>query len=63
MLTLVALLLVQARTVVPPAVMMDGVAVRVTDSGDDGTGGGAGAATVTVTGDDAVPPAPVAVIL
>jgi hypothetical protein len=64
MLTLVALVLVQARVAVPPLVIVDGVAVRVTVGGGGTCGGvGGGAVTVTVTEEEALPPAPMAVIL
>jgi hypothetical protein len=57
MLTDVAFVLVHASVDVPPALIVVGLAARVT------VGAGPTGATVTGTEDDAVPPAPVAVIV
>jgi hypothetical protein len=57
MLTEVASVLVQVSVAVPPLLIAVGVAARVT------VGGGPTGTTVIVTEEDAVPPAPVAVIV
>jgi hypothetical protein len=58
MLTLVALLLAHVRVTVPPCTIVGEEAVRLTV----GTGGGS-PVTVTVVEEEALPPAPTAVIL